>query len=126
MHVIVCDGVGNWETGLILQRMRRCPAAIHVGMVQTFMMQCVLPRQRGKPHKEWNSAARLKATTVSLFASTMLSIIFIMVLFFDHFPIVSHHLPEHVKCYKLLYLIVWLLRVDDGIAQRLPVVRIAH
>ena len=53
----------------------------------------------------------------------MSSIIFIMVLFMDHFPDVAHHLPEHVKCYKLLYLIVWHLRVDAGIVERLPVLR---
>ena len=124
MHVIVCDGVGNWETGLILQCMKRCPAAIHVDMVQAFMMQCVLPKQRRGPHKEWLNVARLKASTVSSFASTMLSIMFIMQLFMDHFPDVAHHLPDHVRCYRLLCTIVWHLRVDDGIAERLPVLRL--
>ena len=53
----------------------------------------------------------------------MLFIVFMMVLFFDHFPIVAHHPPDHVKCYKLLYLIVWHLRIDVGIAGRLPDLR---
>ena len=92
-------------------------------MVQRFMLQCVLPKQRGKPHPQWLNEARLKATTVKSFASTMLSVISTMAMFLDHFPEVARHLPEHVKCYKLLYDIVWHLRVDAGIVNRLPLLR---
>ena len=75
MHILVSDGVGNWETGMLLQRMKACPGNITVSMVQHFMMSCVLPAQRSKPNKEWLNDKRLRVDSIASFASTMLSII---------------------------------------------------
>ena len=94
MHTIVSDGVANWETAGILHAMKSCPANVHLRMVQTFMMKCVLPKQRGKAQPEWLADARLKAETMKSFASTMLTIISVMTIFLDHFPQVSHYLPS--------------------------------
>ena len=113
MHTIVSDGVGNWETGMLLQRMKSCPANIMVSMVQRFMMACILPHQRGKPNKEWLNDKRLREHNFASFASTMLTIIPIVTMFLDHFPVVAHHLPDHVKCYRMLNEIVWILRCDE-------------
>ena len=123
MHVIVQDGVSNWETAMLLHQMKSCPANIDVSMVQRFMLQCVLPKQRGKPHPQWLNEARLKPSTVKSFASTMLSVISIVTMFLDHYVEVARHLPDHVRCYKLLYDIVWHLRVDAGIVDRVPILR---
>ena len=85
MHTIVSDGVANWETAGILHAMKSCPANMRLNAVQRFMMKCVLPRHHGTPQPEWLVDARLKDATVKSFASTMLNIISIMVIFLDHF-----------------------------------------
>ena len=113
MHTIVSDGVGNWETGMLLECMKSCPAKITAAMVQHFMMSCTLPNQRGKPCKEWLNDQRMRQDNFASFASTMLSLIPIITMFLEHFPMVAHHLPDHVLCYRKLNDIVWLLRCDE-------------
>ena len=76
------------------------------------MMSCVLPAQRDKPNKEWINDNRLEDQSIASFASTMLTIIPIIIMLLDRFPQVAHYLPDHVACYKKLYDILWILRCD--------------
>ena len=112
MHTLVGDGVANTEVGLLLHHLKES-CGVSLKMVQEFCRQCQLPQMHGKFNVEWLRDSRLKSSTLSSFASTMLSIIPLLALFLDHYEVKSH-CPDHVRCFKMLHSIISLLRLSPS------------
>ena len=119
MHTPVSGGVVNTQTALILHE---CKALnIGISVVRNFSLDCVLPKKYGKVCADWLRDARLKADTVSSFASSLLTVVPIVGMFLvDCVQSVAgaEELTEHIRCYMLLVNILGLLTMgaEAGVA----------
>lgn len=107
MHTVVGDGVANTLIAVCLHA-----AAVHgfaLEHVQRFMSQCMLPSKYGKVHLNWLSKNRLKKNSLTSFASTVLTIVPIIHMFFERFCTGVPELAEHLRCFKLLHVILGIL-----------------
>ena len=84
-----------------------------LAMITTFVDECRLPQMHGKVSHEWLKPSRLKGTTISSFASIMLSIVPIIALFLEHYNVKSMS-PAVVECYNLLHTIISLLKLSPS------------
>ena len=112
MHTLVGDGVANTEVALLIHHLKS-HANISLQMLQTFCKECKLPHMHGKFNVEWLKDTRLKAATLSSFASIMLSLIPLLALFLEHYDLRTV-CPRHVRSFMLLHSIVSLLRLSSS------------
>ncbi len=108
MHTLVGDGVANSCISGMLHDMK--DANLKVEQVQTFSMLCQLPAKYGKVSDAWFAPRRLRDTTIASFASIVLSMVPILVLFIRKFDI-REVLPSQVECFEQLHIIIGLFRL---------------
>ncbi len=110
MHVLVSAGVANTEIALLIHEFKH--VGIELSHVAEFSEQIVLPKAHGKPRAEWFGKNRLKPTTVTGFAGTVLSMVMIVECFLDVIVKPMGVCEHHADCFRLLVGIVAILSMD--------------
>lgn len=107
MHTLVSGGVANVHMGLLLHVL--VASGITLESIGDHVMKYTLPKKHGKVQRTWITENRLKDDNLSSFASTMLSLVPILLCFLNE--CVAPHLPNHILCFKLLNDIIDIMRL---------------
>ena len=111
MHIFVSGGIANTEVGLLLHVL--VDAGILLADVTTFMCSCTLPKTYGKVQQNWIAGNKIKLDALSSFASTMLSVVPLLVCFLEMHVAPLGILSEHILCLTLLSSILGLLKLGS-------------
>lgn len=107
MHTMCSDGVANSICGYTLQVLKA--EGFTLESVRQFMVQVHLPSKYGKAHEEWLRDSRLKATTLTSFAGTCLTIVSILYLFMCQYCADRPGLADLFDCVQMLFTICGIL-----------------
>lgn len=117
MHTFVNGGLANVEIFHLIQALRSHNIEVH--LLQSFSLECILPKKHGKVSDSWLDKARLSNDSFSSFAAIMLTIIPIVACFLVDCVKPHNIMHDHIRCFLLLHRIVGLLRMGaDNAAEQ--------
>lgn len=109
MHIICSGGVANTEIGLLIQLLFKVGVSLET--MQNFIESVTLPHKHGKVRREWLSHKRIQDDNLKSYASIILSLAPIMLLFMTTvLPLeVRGMFKDHILCLRILRDIIGLL-----------------
>lgn len=110
MHILVNGGVANTQTYHLFEALKK--EHVPVELVQEYSLEVVLPKKYGKVSPTWLEKARFskKGGEFHSFASYMLCLLPIIMMFLIDCVKPTGKLLEHIECWQLLVDIVGLLK----------------
>ena len=107
-HIVAQDGIANTHIFDVIDILKRF-CGINIEQVQEFSQVCQYPSSYGKLDKSAFGRQRLRQTTIASFSSVILMMVPVLFLFLEKF--VADSIPEHFEAFKILHLIIGILRM---------------
>jgi len=120
MHMLVSNGICNRELAFLIQALSA--VGVTLGMVNQFVLKFKIPKRLGKVSPTWLSPKRLgnKKTNLQSFASTLVTLIPILVCFLLELvgtdPL--HPLVDHVACLTTVWQIIGVCSLGPRVAAK--------
>jgi len=108
MHTLSSNGVAGTHIALVVQELQG--QGVSLDIIQTYAKQFTLPKSRGKVSDLYFQDAMLDTDHVRHFASDVLGMIPILHTFMEEKIKPRGWLPDHLKCFAMLFYIMCVLR----------------